>query len=1023
MPGHGDDEERAKRKRYASSDDTMGQWVEHDQFFLEWLLRRDGLGNNVYEPACSLCGKAHTAQRRLFRCAQCGEFLQCHECVKARHQLTPLHAVREWNGEFWTEAQLAGSSVDPHSGLVGVGLVYQIGHHGMPCPKPEPVRTMVVLDVSGIFTLDFCYCGCEESQWTNPLGQLLGNAWYPATTVDPATCATFQVLELFRMLNVVGNVNVHDFIGSLERLTDPLRLLKIPDRYKAFGRMGRQWGYLMRGKRAGRGHVENGLRTTAAGGLAVDCWPCPQDGNLPEGWQDVAPEYRFLYMLILALDANFRLKNRLRANEHQDPSLGAGLTYFVEPTEYKKHLKNYVAEKDVSSCIAFAALLQKETRLTTGLRVSGVGGCVCARHGVVRPLGIGDLQKGERYANMDYIFLSALAGVSILCLAISYDIACQWKINLPGRAKKILESTSITTNLDDFEIQFALPVWHAVAHEISCQSQNSLSYAVGVGRTDGEGIERTWAVLNPIAYSTKEMGDGARHDSIENKIDHLNFEKNIGQGNTLLRKLIVAIAERDKQVADFKEVDGSLRSKLRRDWEKLVDAWLKDKTQPNPYCIAGGKRPSETAVLQELKEAEAEEAREGRTPMSSTRSTASAFLKAGLQLEEAQRRIKAEVKGVTLVTADRSSQIQELRISLFKKLRTFERLQEVFMPGVADLREAEEAARNKELAPPKAEDIKLWLPSALSNEQRRLACRRGLTEMETKLRSAQCADALETLRSRLHAQNHLIQWRNSNSTGQRAATRSATLIGRVGDRIARVAGKYRDARVALMALKGELFAPQYKLLLPSDMNVNVEEEGDEKARKALGRLGSSRRARNEPNAKPKKFSWIWTAGGGPGEDSEAVHESVRVEWCKARARRDRWVEEVKMLREEMKRVLRILRTKQVLWRGRAVARGQEVDAQLTAGCRAYALRQAACHSRVQTAFHVGWSRSVATAVREVLQQDGTTYREILDGHAMDNVLELRLDLVEEDLEEGEGMQIPVVRRSSRVAAGAGAAGQ
>lgn len=139
-------------------------------------------------------------------------------------------------------------------------------------------------------------------------------------------------------------------------------------------------------------------------------------------------------------------------------------------------------------------------------------------------------ERGRSYANMDYIFLSALTGVFVLCLAISYDIACQWQINLPVHAKKIAESTGITTVLNDFEIQFALPVWHAVAHEVSCQTQNSLSFAVGVGRTDGEGIERTWAVLNSVGFSTKEMGDGARHDAIENKIDHVNFEKNIGQG-------------------------------------------------------------------------------------------------------------------------------------------------------------------------------------------------------------------------------------------------------------------------------------------------------------------------------------------------------------------------------------------------------------------------------------------------------------------------------------------------------------
>ncbi|KAJ7029042.1 hypothetical protein C8F04DRAFT_963384 [Mycena alexandri] len=55
---------------------------------------------------------------------------------------------------------------------------------------------------------------------------------------------------------------------------------------------------------------------------------------------------------------------------------------------------------------------------------------------------------------------------------------------------------------------FALPVWHASAHEESCQNQNSLTYLEGVGRTDGEGIERTWSVLNPIAWATKEMVKG-----------------------------------------------------------------------------------------------------------------------------------------------------------------------------------------------------------------------------------------------------------------------------------------------------------------------------------------------------------------------------------------------------------------------------------------------------------------------------------------------------------------------------------
>lgn len=37
-----------------------------------------------------------------------------------------------------------------------------------------------------------------------------------------------------------------------------------------------------------------------------------------------------------------------------------------------------------------------ETKFTTGLRATGVGLCLCARHEFVRPCGVGDLQKGER---------------------------------------------------------------------------------------------------------------------------------------------------------------------------------------------------------------------------------------------------------------------------------------------------------------------------------------------------------------------------------------------------------------------------------------------------------------------------------------------------------------------------------------------------------------------------------------------------------------------------------------------------
>ncbi|KAJ7719661.1 hypothetical protein B0H16DRAFT_1336539, partial [Mycena metata] len=263
-------------------------------------------------------------------------------------------------GDFWEVVELSS-----------LGLVYQLGHGGAKCLFPDSkVRTMVVLEYPYVHRVHYQYCSCKKSDTTPALQQLLCNKWYPATTVDTGTCATFNTLETFRLENVVGNMNVSDFITTMERRTDATGSTGMNrHRFKEFMCMSRQWAFLMRMKRAGRGHDKAGVAATALAQGAVVCWACPQDGrDLPQGWHDVEP--KFLYMLIVALDANFKLKNRMRANAKDDPPLGPDWEYFVEPKAYKKHLRNYVPEKDISSCIAFAALLQKDSRSTAGLRTT-----------------------------------------------------------------------------------------------------------------------------------------------------------------------------------------------------------------------------------------------------------------------------------------------------------------------------------------------------------------------------------------------------------------------------------------------------------------------------------------------------------------------------------------------------------------------------------------------------------------------------------------------------------------------------
>ncbi|KAJ7836173.1 hypothetical protein B0H13DRAFT_1652321 [Mycena leptocephala] len=937
-------------------DNPIAEFPKVQQAFLEEMLRLSGLGDSIDDPQCALCHLKLDAgvpaqqtaanadpllpDRRIFRCRECGEFLQCKNCCLDRHAMTPLHLLKEWTGHFWTD-----------NTLKSLGLVYQLGHQGGRCVVPDTtIRSMVVMDTTGIHDVRYRRCGCDCSDTLNPLRELLRNGWFPASATDPDSCATYKVLDTFRYLNVVGNINAHDFVTVLERMTSVVGstgMTKIPvleDRYKAFLRMSREYAFLLRCKRAGRAHDPKGLAATKQGECAVVCWACPYDGrNLPVDWRDVQAKYSYLYRLTLAMDANFKLKNRIRVNEREDPSLGPGWGAFVEPSKYKAHLKHYVAEKDVSTCIAFAALTQKETRNTAGLRVSGVGACVCARHECVRPNGLGDLQKGERYANMDFIVMSSLAGFNLKELTISYDIACQWCKHLLERIEKLPEDMRL--DFESFLFQCGLPVWHASSHEAECTNRNSLSFLPGVGKTDGEGIERLWADLNAFAYHTKTMGLGHRADTIEDKVNYHNFTKNLAQAKILQRKLMVAVPERARQIAAWKQVNKSIDSEVRVAWQERVDAYHRDETKPNPYLLNVKDGPTESEIRVALKKDEEEAAAKGVAPLHGT--SATAFLTAGLQLEDTQRRIKAQIAGMTLVTADRESKIQEHRLALQAKLRPFRALQQIYTPGAVRTVERAESSRDPDAPVVKPENMALFLPSALTDAEHTMGCQDGLAEMEARLCEAQCNDALVKLRSRLHAKRHVLYWKSSNITGQTGATRSQTLIGQITDRINATATKYRDARRALLSLKGANHAPHLKPLKEADLTLDGDVKDDEStARKKLSMIAAGKGARTPRHisgTSRKVMSWIWAARGALNAEEHELHDSLFVEWANAKARKNRWDEEVNALREEMRRVLRYLTWDTAAWDERAEMNRDDVPVAVQAGLKAYARQQAHFH--------------------------------------------------------------------------------
>jgi hypothetical protein len=368
---------------------------------------------------------------------------------------------------------------------------------------------------------------------------------------------------------------------------------------------------------------------------------------------------------------------------------------------------------------------------------------------------------------------------------------------------------------------------------------------------------------------------------------------------------------------------------------------------------------------------------------------------------EGRRRIKAEISGMTIVTADRESKIQEHRLALHAKLRPFRALQQIYTPAAIRAVERQERSRNPEAPAVKAENIRLFLPSELT-EAERSTCQEGLPGMEAKLREAQCTDALVKLRSRLHAKRHVLYWKSSNTSGQAGATRSQTLAGQIGDRIDATANKYRDARRALQSLKGPNYAPHLKPLKASDLTLDGDVmEDNAAARKKLSLIAAgkhSRTPRHIAGTSKTVLSWIWAACGALDDEERHLHDckyfhataylysdvvviALRVEWANAKARKNRWEEEVKTAREEMRRIMRYLEFEVGSWTERAASTEEQALPPATrAGLEAYALKQAALHGDLRAFYYNELNVSLGDAA-------AASTLDVVDGEDMHTLFE------------------------------------
>src|SRR5271163_875922 len=103
---------------------------------------------------------------------------------------------------------------------------------------------------------------------------------------------------------------------------------------------------------------------------------------------------------------------------------------------------------------------------------------------------ISDLES-DRYLNMDYLYFSSLRDTKIKRLVVSYDIACQWRLNLFNRMEIMPESLCLSPTIE--AITYLMPKFHLPAHIKKCNLMFSFNLTWG-GWSNGWRGPRAWLV-------------------------------------------------------------------------------------------------------------------------------------------------------------------------------------------------------------------------------------------------------------------------------------------------------------------------------------------------------------------------------------------------------------------------------------------------------------------------------------------------------------------------------------------------
>ncbi|KAJ3899244.1 hypothetical protein F5879DRAFT_811244, partial [Lentinula edodes] len=909
----------------------------HVEEYIHELLQHEGRGPSP-KPACP-CGIAFDDQQpnlRSFRCTECFDSnLWCAECIVSNHEQNPLHIIQAWNGTFFESLELSS-----------LGLVIHLGPHSATSPCWQAInhkpRLFTIIGVQRIHAASIKFCSCQKGSDLDRR-QLLAAGLLPATTTHPQTAATFEFLNFFQILSFMSKASVSEYYQTLERVTNNIGTFVPPNRLREVLRMIRQWRFLMTLKRSGQGHNPECVLALKPGLLAVKCLACAHPGkNAPSLDDPVDPEKEWLYKRFEGLDANFRCTRLNISSEAKDPSFNKGSAFFCDDHEFQCHLLKMSGKwpTETSDCNDHDAIKLANKRGEKNLAVTGIAMASCTRHECTLPQSVADLRLGEEYIIMDYVLLSSLQINCPKNLTISYDIMCQFSKKLRARIDSYGGHLSLPDQVDPANLQLLIPKFHLMGHQESCRHKYAFGYAKRTGRTDGEGVERVWAVTNSLAGSSKKMGPGGRWDMMDDHWNDRNHRKRITIALAMFNKAVHAAEQRAAHVIAYEELCESLNQDQMKKWRSEIRAWDDDHSKQNPYVSS--VRPLQLGQIRlELAKEDAALARQSTIhpkPGLLKQMTPTALVIQGLELEEQQRRLIFDHMALgNHPTSLQLAKIVERSTNLRSRIHAWIGVQALYMPRTTLLR-AEYVNQSKNSA---AGDIPLFLPGAVFDAGE--TCDVRLIDIEWRLRFAAAHDEVEKIRKSLLSRTSVINYKRDYGHGQRQGTRSAAVMDTLDNNINACAARYRIHHDMLSKYGATLGKN-------SSWMDSLRPLKQEDLRQPDGRLEDKIDGRAAGYV-----SWIWLATPSDVMSDQNVADCLRITFCKARSKALEWQEECLLIQEEMRRILQMLEAEAVEW---DLRRESNVDYDpLNVGFEgrvAYACRQASIRRKLATVCKRKW---------------------------------------------------------------------